>query len=84
MRKTVWAMLLLAGVILLVILLMQPEEIRYILKKGFPIPVLMPKGIIALSQRNLLFFIQAVMLLVIIPVYLLTFFLLLEIQSRCN
>lgn len=67
-------MLLLAGIILLIVLLMQPAEIRYLLKKDFSIPVLMPKGIIGLAQRNLLFFIQAIMLLVIIPVYILTFF----------
>ena len=37
------------------------------------IAVLFPKGIIALKERNLLFIIQALMLLVIIPVYILTF-----------
>lgn len=37
------------------------------------IAVLFPKGIVALEQRNLLFIIQAIMLLVIIPVYILTF-----------
>ncbi|MBA3722519.1 MAG: ubiquinol oxidase subunit II [Parachlamydiaceae bacterium] len=37
------------------------------------IAVLFPKGIIALEERNLLFIIQAIMLLVIIPVYILTF-----------
>jgi cytochrome o ubiquinol oxidase subunit 2 len=37
------------------------------------ISVLFPKGIIGLEERNLLFIIQALMLLVIIPVYILTF-----------
>ncbi|EFB40812.1 MULTISPECIES: ubiquinol oxidase subunit II [Parachlamydia] len=37
------------------------------------IAVLFPKGIIALEERNLLLIIQAIMLLVIIPVYVLTF-----------
>lgn len=37
------------------------------------IAFLFPKGPIAIQQRNLLFIIQALMLLVIIPVYILTF-----------
>lgn len=37
------------------------------------IAVLFPKGVIALEERNLLFVIQAIMLLVILPVYALTF-----------
>lgn len=66
-------MLIFAFFILLIFLLMQPYEINYILKKGLEIAMLMPKGIIALRERNLLFFIQVIMLLVIIPVYIFTF-----------
>lgn len=69
----VWFILSFAAFVLLVILLMQPAEIVFYLKRGFEIAMLMPKGIIALKERNLLFFIQVIMLLVIIPVYILTF-----------
>lgn len=63
-------MLLFAGIILLIVLLMQPLEI---LQFHTHIAMLFPKGSIALEQRNLLFILQAIMLLVIIPVYVLTF-----------
>lgn len=63
-------MLVSTGIILLLFLIMQPLTI---LKYHENIAVLFPKGIIALEQRNLLFIIQAIMLLVIIPVYILTF-----------
>ena len=49
---------------------MQPLEVVVFMKK---IPVLFPEGMIAIKERNLLFFIQALMLLVIVPVYILTF-----------
>ena len=49
---------------------MQPLQILFF---GTDISVLFPDGKIALEQRNLLFVIQALMLLVIIPVYILTF-----------
>lgn len=63
-------MLVVAGLILFLFLLMQPLTI---LKFRENIAVLFPKGIIALEERNLLLIIQAIMLLVIIPVYVLTF-----------
>jgi cytochrome o ubiquinol oxidase subunit 2 len=69
-KKPVLYMLLFTGLILLVILIMQPLQILHFQEK---IAVLFPKGIIALEERNLLFIIQALMLLVIIPVYTLTF-----------
>jgi cytochrome o ubiquinol oxidase subunit II len=72
-QKPVLFMLLFAGLILFVMLLLQPAQIRFIVKRGFEIAVLMPRGIIALKERNLLLFIQVIMLLVIIPVYFLTF-----------
>lgn len=63
-------MLLFTGIILFIILLMQPLQILHFREK---IAVLFPQGIIGLKERNLLFIIQALMLLVIIPVYILTF-----------
>lgn len=63
-------MLLFTGLILLVILLMQPLQVYFLKEK---IDVLFPEGKIAFAQRNLLFIIQALMLLIIVPVYILTF-----------
>lgn len=63
-------MLFSTGCLLLVILLLQPLLILHFREY---IAVLFPKGIIALEERNLLFVLQAIMLLVIIPVYILTF-----------
>lgn len=71
--KSVLFMLLFAGIVLFIFLIMQPAEIAYTLKKGYEVAVLMPKGIIALKERNLLLFIQIIMLFVIIPVYIFTF-----------
>lgn len=65
MKRLIWSALF-----LLVILLMQPLEVVVFMKK---IPVLFPEGMIAFKERNLLFFIQALMLLVIVPVYIFTF-----------
>lgn len=59
-----------AGVILLLFLIMQPLSVFHFQEY---IAVLFPKGIIALKERNLLFIIQAIMLLVVLPVYALTF-----------
>jgi cytochrome o ubiquinol oxidase subunit 2 len=69
-KKPVFYMLLFTGLILLVILIMQPLEVYHF--RDY-IAVLFPKGTIALEERNLLFIIQALMLLIIIPVYILTF-----------
>lgn len=63
-------MLIFSGIILLLFLIMQPLLVYQF--RDF-IAVLFPKGIIALEQRNLLLIIQALMLLVIIPVYIFTF-----------
>lgn len=38
------------------------------------IAILFPKGLVALAERNLLFVIQALMLIIIIPVFILTFY----------
>ena len=49
---------------------MQPLEIYVFIKD---IAVLFPSGLIALKERNLLLFIQVIMLLFVIPIYILTF-----------
>ena len=69
-KKFVPFMLVTAGIILILFLIMQPLTI---LQFRNSIAILFPKGVIALEERNLLFIIQALMLLVIIPVYILTF-----------
>jgi len=66
----VFSLLLFSGFILLGILILQPLEVFHF--RDY-IAILFPKGTIALEQRNLLFIIQIIMLLVIIPVYVLTF-----------
>lgn len=63
-------MLIGVGFILLFMLIMQPFAIH---RYHEQIVVLFPKGIVALEQRNLLFILQGIMLLVILPVYVLTF-----------
>lgn len=70
-KRPVLFLLLFSGAILFVFLLMQPLEIHLARKL---IAVLFPKGLVATQQRNLLLFIQVVMLLVVIPVYFLTFY----------
>lgn len=70
MKKPVLFMLIATGFILLLFLIMQPLQILHFQDY---IAVLFPKGRIAFEQRNLLLIIQALMLLVIIPVYILTF-----------
>src|SRR5437899_799902 len=70
LKNPVLCMLFFAGLIILIILAMQPLSILHF---GSNIVMLFPKGIIAIEQRNLLFLIQVLMLLVIIPVYILTF-----------
>lgn len=69
-RKPVLYMLLFAGLVVLAVLIMQPLTILHL---GDYIDVLFPTGTIALEERNLLLIIQALMLLIIIPVYILTF-----------
>lgn len=63
-------MLLFSGFILLLFLIMQPLSVLHFREN---IAVLFPKGIIGIEERNLLLIIQAIMLLVIIPVYIFTF-----------
>lgn len=69
-KKPVFILLFFSGLILLAILVMQPLTI---LQFGQEIDVLFPKGKIGIEQRNLLLLIQGLMLLIILPVYILTF-----------
>lgn len=69
-KKPVLAMLSFTALLILLVLIMQPLQILHFNEK---IAVLFPKGLIALEERNLLFIIQGLMLLVIVPVYILTF-----------
>lgn len=68
--KPVFFMLIGAGAIFFLFLIMQPLEV-YFLKEN--IAVIFPSGDVAFAQRDMLFIIQALMLLVILPVYILTF-----------
>lgn len=68
--KAIYNKLLYSGIILLAILLMQPIQIFVFFKD---IDILFPKGIIALKELNLLLLIQVLMLIIVIPVYILTF-----------
>lgn len=63
-------LLLFAGIVLLLFLIMQPIEVVTFIDY---IAILAPKGWVALEERNLLLIIQALMLLVVVPVYLFTF-----------
>ncbi len=68
--KKIFNKLIYSGIILFVILLMQPIEVFYFIKD---VAVLYPSGQIALQERDLLLLIQALMLLFVIPIYILTF-----------
>lgn len=69
-QKTLAFLLCATAAIVFLVLIMQPVSVyRY---RDY-ISVLFPKGIIAFEERNLLLIIQAIMLLVILPVYLFTF-----------
>lgn len=70
LKNRVPFMLIFSAIILLLVLIMQPVQVFHFQEY---IAVLFPKGIIALEERNLLLIIQALMFLVIIPVYILTF-----------
>jgi cytochrome o ubiquinol oxidase subunit 2 len=69
--KRLLFLLLFTGAILLLFLLMQPLQILHY--QPF-IAVLFPSGEIGVAERNLLLIIQALMLLIVIPVYILTFY----------
>lgn len=69
-KRRVRLMLIWAAIVLLLILLMQPLEIWHFQDY---IAVIFPKGMIGVEERNLLLIIQAIMLIIVIPVYILTF-----------
>ncbi len=69
-KKPVLFLLSVTAFILLLFLLMQPLLVIHFREY---IDILFPQGLIALEERNLLLIIQGVMLLVIVPVYILTF-----------
>ncbi|MFV0341167.1 MAG: cytochrome ubiquinol oxidase subunit II, partial [Parachlamydiaceae bacterium] len=68
--KPVFYMLVISGLLLLAVLVMQPVQL-YLFGKS--IPLIFPNGWVAFEERNLLFFIQALMLIVMIPVFVFTF-----------
>jgi cytochrome o ubiquinol oxidase subunit 2 len=68
--KPVFFLLLFSGFILLIFLIMQPLEV---ITFWDYIAILAPKGRVGLEERNLLLILQAIMLLIVIPVYLFTF-----------
>ncbi len=69
-KKPVFFLLIFTGIILFIFLIMQPLSVLHFRNS---IAILFPKGTIALEERNLLLILQALMLLVILPVYALTF-----------
>lgn len=69
-RKPLFYMLLFSGLLLFGFLIMQPIEVFHF--RDY-IAVLFPQGEIGQEQRNLLLIIQALMLIIIVPVYILTF-----------
>lgn len=69
-RKPVFYMLFFTGLILLVILIMQPLTVFHFREY---LGILIPAGSIAIEERNLLIIIQILMLIIIIPVYIMTF-----------
>lgn len=69
-QRPVFYMLLITGMILAFVLFMQPYSVYYFQDK---IPFLFPSGQIAFEQRNLLLITQALMFIIIIPIYIMTF-----------
>lgn len=69
-KRRLSSLLIFTALVLFVILLMQPWQVIHFKEH---IDLLFPGGLIALKERNLLFISQVLMLLVIIPVYILTF-----------
>lgn len=69
-KRPVRVLLVYSAIVLLFVFLMQPLGVSWFHDY---IAFLFPKGIIGIEQRNLLLITQAVMLLVIVPVYVLTY-----------
>jgi len=68
-KQHVFYILFSLGIFLLIILIMQFIEVAY----GGRIAMLLPDGWVAFKERNILFFVQGLMLLIVIPVFILTF-----------
>lgn len=68
--RSLFYMLLFSGVVLFIILLMQPFEVYTFIGDN---AILFPDGWVGLMQRDLLILIQVLMLIFIIPVFILTF-----------
>lgn len=69
-RKRLFYMLFFSGLILLIVLILQPLGVFHFHEY---LDVIFPSGQIGIEQRNLLLIIQALMLIIIIPVYIFTF-----------
>lgn len=69
-KRRLSGLLIFTALILFIILVMQPWQVIHFKEH---IDLLFPGGLVALKERNLLFISQILMLLVIIPVYILTF-----------
>ncbi|MCE5317680.1 MAG: COX aromatic rich motif-containing protein [Parachlamydia sp.] len=69
-KRPLFFMLVVSALVILFVIAMQPLQIIHFRDK---IAMLFPKGMIALEERNLLFILQGIMLLVIFPVYILMF-----------
>lgn len=69
-RNPVFYMLVISGCLLFLFLLLQPLQLYLF---GESIPIIFPTGWVAFKERGLLFFIQALMLIVMIPVFIFTF-----------
>ena len=80
-NRPLYFMLLFTGLILLFVLAMQPLGVYQFREY---IDILFPDGRIAREERNLLFIIQGIMLLVVIPVYILTFIFSWRYRARKN
>jgi cytochrome o ubiquinol oxidase subunit 2 len=69
-KRPIRLLLVIAAFILLIFLIMQPLSVVHF---ASDIDFLFPKGIVALEERDLLLILQAIMLVVVIPVYVFTF-----------
>ena len=69
-KLSVRTLLVVTSIVLFIFLILQPIQVFHFQDY---IAVLFPRGEIALKERNLLLIIQGIMLLVILPVYTLTF-----------
>ncbi len=69
-RRSLFYILAFTAAVVIVVILMQPISVFHF---GPLIDVIFPSGWVAAEERDLLFIIQALMLFVIVPVYVLTF-----------